>query len=407
MTPQPAQGNVFDLCIIGGGIVGLATARAYLQHAPAARVLVLEKESAVASHQTGHNSGVIHQGIYYKPNSLKAKLCVEGARQMVEFCAQHEIPFQRVGKVIVATAENELPRLELLYERGVANNVPHVSKIDRAQLREIEPHAAGIAAIHSPNTAIVDYARVAEKIRAEFETQGGIVQTNARVTNITQRADENIIATQNKAYHARFIVNCAGLHSDALARLCGIAPHVRIIPFRGEYYFLKAASHELVRGLIYPVTDPQLPFLGVHFTRTIHGAVEAGPNAVFALAREGYSWARFNARETFQTLTFKGFWEMARRWWKTGAYEMYRSFSKPAFVHSLQKLVPEIRAADLERGGAGVRAQAVNEQGELLDDFCFVESPRALHVLNAPSPAATASLAIGDYIARRAQALMQ
>ncbi len=405
MNSAPSKPH--DICIIGGGIVGLATARALLQRTPDARVLVLEKEPRIASHQTGHNSGVIHQGIYYKPNSLKAKLCVDGARRMVEFCAQHAIPFERVGKVIVATDENELPRLEMLYERALGNRVPKVEKITRAELNAIEPHAAGIAAIHSPNTAIVDYARVAEKICAEFLAHGGIVQTNARVTQIYARADETIVSTRDNEFHARFIINCAGLHADAVARVCGSEPHIRILPFRGEYYFLKPHAHSLVRGLIYPVTDPQLPFLGVHFTRRINGGVEAGPNAVFALAREGYGWTRINTRETFQTLTFKGFWKMARRWWKTGAYEMYRSFSKSAFVSSLQKLVPEIRAEHLERGGAGVRAQAVNERGELLDDFSFVESPNALHVLNAPSPAATASLAIGEYIAKRALGNLQ
>lgn len=393
----------FDLGIIGGGIVGLATAHAFLEHAPGARVLVLEKEHAIATHQTGHNSGVIHQGIYYKPNSLKARLSVDGARRMVEFCQAHAIPVERVGKVIVATETNELPRLDLLYERALANGVPHVSKIDRAGLKEIEPHAAGIAGIHSPATAILDYQQVARALCAEIEARGGTIETNALVTAIQNREKENILVTPDKEYEARVMVNCAGLYADRIARLCGVEPNVRIIPFRGEYYFLSKQKDSLVRGLIYPVSDPQLPFLGVHFTRRIHGGVEAGPNAVLALAREGYSWKRLSARETLQVLAFGGFWKMARRWWKTGMFEFYRSLSKPAFVRSLQKLVPEIRAEDLERGGAGVRAQAVNLQGELLDDFCFVETNRALHVLNAPSPAATASLAIGEYIAARAR----
>lgn len=390
-----------DLIIVGGGIVGLATARAVLTTKPKTRVLVLEKQAAVATHQTGHNSGVIHQGIYYKPNSLKAELSVSGARQMVEYCAAHSIPVDRVGKVIVATDESELARLEMLYERAAANHVPHVSRIDRDALAEIEPHAAGIAAIHSPNTAIVDYTRVAQQMCADIESLGGTVQTNARVTAIHARPGEISVITPSGEEQGRFLVNCAGLYSDSIARLCGIEPNVRIIPFRGEYYFLKPAAQQLVRGLIYPVTDPQLPFLGVHFTRTIHGSVEAGPNAVFALAREGYSWSRISPSETLRTFGFPGFWKMARRWWKTGAYEFYRSLSKPAFVRSLQKLVPAVRSDDLQRGGAGVRAQAVNAQGELLDDFCFVESPRSLHVLNAPSPAATASLAIGAHIAQR------
>lgn len=390
----------FDLGVIGGGIVGLATAHAFLQSVPSARVLVVEKESAIATHQTGHNSGVIHQGIYYKPNSLKARLSVDGAQRMVEFCDAHGIPFERVGKVIVATETEELPRLDLLYERALANGVPHVSKIGHTRLKEIEPHAAGIAGIHSPATAILDYQQVAKALCSEIEARGGIVQTNAPVTAVETREQANVLVTPNQEYEARVIVNCAGLYADRIARLCGVEPNVRIIPFRGEYYLLSKRRNTLVRGLIYPVTDPQLPFLGVHFTRSIHGRVEAGPNAVLALAREGYSWKRLSARETFQALTFGGFWKMARRWWKTGVYEFYRSLSKPAFVRSLQKLVPEIRGEDLERGGAGVRAQAVNAQGELLDDFCFVESKRALHVLNAPSPAATASLAIGEYVAK-------
>ncbi len=392
---------IFDLAVIGAGIVGLATARAFLQHAPHARVIVLDKERSIAAHQTGHNSGVIHQGVYYKPNSLKAQLCVQGARQMVEFCQQHEISYARVGKVIVATTAKELPRLELLYERAVANQVPHVEKIDRAALNEIEPHAAGIAALYSPNTSIVDYKGVSDALRAEIQAHGGIVQTDARVTKIQTDATENKLFTPNGDYPTRYFVNCAGLYADALARLCGIEPNARIIPFRGEYYFLKPAAQALVRGLIYPVTDPQLPFLGVHFTRTIHGSVEAGPNAVLAFAREGYGWKNINARETLDALAFNGFWKMARQWWKTGVFEFYRSLSKAAFVRSLQTLVPDLRAGDLERGGAGVRAQAVNTRGELLDDFYFAESPNALHVLNAPSPAATASLAIGEYIAQK------
>lgn len=393
----------FDLGIIGGGIVGLATARAVLEQAPDTRVIVLEKECAVATHQTGHNSGVIHQGIYYKPNSLKARLSVDGARRMTDFCEQYNVPFERVGKVIVATDAEELPRLELLYERALANGVPGVVKIERGEIQEIEPHAAGIAGIHSPATAIVDYQRVADALCADVVRRGGSVETNAEVRAIHASDEANILVTADREYSVRGIVNCAGLYADSVARLCGIEPNVRIIPFRGEYYFVKERQKALVRGLIYPVIDPQLPFLGVHFTRTIHGTVEAGPNAVLALAREGYSWKRLNARETFRALTFGGFWKMARQWWRTGMFEFYRSLSKPAFVHSLRKLVPEIRGEDLECGGAGVRAQAVSGEGKLLDDFCFVESTRALHVLNAPSPAATASLAIGEYIASRAR----
>lgn len=396
----------FDFTVIGGGILGLATARALLEHARDLRVLVLEKEPALASHQTGHNSGVIHQGIYYKPNSLKAELCVRGARQMVEYCERHDIPYRRVGKVIVATSEEELSRLEMLYERARANNVPNVSKLTQGELNEIEPNAAGLAALNSPNTSIVDYKRVADAMRVDIESMGGTIRTNARVSAIQPHASESTILTRNGEFQTRVVVNCAGLHSDSIARMCGLNPDVRIIPFRGEYFYLKPASQSLVRGLIYPVADPRLPFLGVHFTRTIHGTVEAGPNAVFAFSREGYGWARISPTETTRTLAFPGFWRMARRWWKTGAYEFYRSLSKPAFVQSLKTLVPAIRNSDLERGGAGVRAQAVNVRGELLDDFAFAESEHALHVLNAPSPAATASLALGEHIATRAQTIL-
>lgn len=395
----------FDVCVIGAGILGLATARALLQRSPQLRVGILEKENTIASHQTGHNSGVIHQGIYYKPGSLKAKLSVAGARQMAEYCTAKNIPFERVGKVIVATEQAELPRLQMLFERATANGVPGVVQISHNELTAIEPHAAGLAAIYSPNTAIVDYLQVSAAMRADVEAMGGTVHTNAPALAITSRADALTITTPHGDIQTRYLVNCAGLYADVIAQRAGLDPQVRIIPFRGEYYNLTPTRDDLVRGLIYPVTDPNLPFLGVHFTRRIHGAVEAGPNAVFALAREGYSWARINPAETLKTFGFGGFWRMAQRWWRTGAFEFYRSLSKPAFVHSLQKLVPEIQSADLEHGGAGVRAQAVNERGELLDDFYFVESPRALHVLNAPSPGATASLAIGGYIAERAQSL--
>ncbi len=393
--------EIFDYAIIGAGIVGLATARALAARHPDARVLVLEKERAVARHQTGHNSGVIHQGIYYKPGSLKAKLCVDGARRMAEYCAERNVPLRRVGKVIVATEQAELPRLEMLRARAAANGVPNIAQLERDELAEIEPRAAGLRALHSPHTAIVDYTRVAETLRAEIVARGARVQLGARVTKIeTRDRIQNIIA--DSEYRARALVNCAGLHADTIARLCDATTDIRIIPFRGEYYLLAPHAQELVRGLIYPVTDPRLPFLGAHFTRTIYGGVEAGPNAVLALAREGYNWQTVRARETLRQLLFPGFARMAQRWWRVGLFELYRSFSKAAFVRSLQKLLPEIRATDLTRGGAGVRAQAVNARGELLDDFCFVETPRALHVLNAPSPAATAALAIGEYIAARA-----
>jgi (S)-2-hydroxyglutarate dehydrogenase len=389
----------FDLAVVGGGIVGLATTRALLAGRPGLRVVILEKEARLATHQTGHNSGVIHSGIYYKPGSHKARLCVEGARLMKEFCAEHGIRVDPIGKVIVATSEAELPRLEALFERGTANGVEALALTDGARLRAIEPHAAAIRGIHSPTTSIVDYGEVARALGRELLTRGVVVRTGARVTAIRRTGAGFDLATAAGPVQARQLVNCAGLYSDVVAGLAGARPGVRIIPFRGEYYMLRPERHHLVRGLIYPVPDPEFPFLGVHFTRTIHGDVEAGPNAVLAFAREGYRFGRIHLRELAGTLGYAGFWSMARRYWRTGSYEMYRSLSKSAFVQALQRLLPEIRASDITPGGAGVRAQAVAEDGSLVDDFRVVTSTDAIHVLNAPSPAATASLAIGRYIA--------
>ncbi len=389
----------FDLAVIGGGIVGLATARALLAERPGLRLVILEKEARLASHQTGHNSGVIHSGIYYKPGSHKARLCVEGARLMKQFCAEHGIRVDPIGKVIVATSEAELPRLQALFERGTANGVQGLALLDRDQLREIEPHAAALRAIHSPTTSIVDYGEVAQALARDLLTQGTVIRTGARVTAI-QRTDSGFdLSTGSGPIQARRLVNCAGLYSDVVARLAGARPGVRIIPFRGEYYMIRPERHDLVRGLIYPVPDPEFPFLGVHFTRTVHGDVEAGPNAVLAFAREGYRFGRIHLRELAGTLGYRGFWSMARRYWRTGSYEMYRSLSKAAFVQALQRLLPEIGPADITPGGAGVRAQAVAEDGSLVDDFRIARSTDAIHVLNAPSPAATASLAIGGHIA--------
>jgi L-2-hydroxyglutarate oxidase LhgO len=390
----------YDIAIIGGGIVGLASARAILERAPRARLVILEKEAELARHQTGHNSGVIHSGIYYKPGSYKARLCVEGARLMKDYCDKHGIAVDTCGKVIVATSEAELPRLKTLYERGVANGVPGVTMIDAARLKEIEPQASALAAIHSPQTAIVDYSRVAETLARELTTAGVTFERNFRVTSIERvRGTLRLSAPDGHLVTATHLVNCAGLHSDSVARLAGAAPDVQIVPFRGEYYMLRPDRRGLVKGLIYPVPDPEFPFLGVHFTRTIHGDVEAGPNAVLAFAREGYSWRRVRPAELLATLRFSGFRVMARKYWKTGAYEMYRSLSKGAFVRALQRLVPALRAEDIRPGGAGVRAQAVTADGALVDDFRIVQTADAVHVLNAPSPAATASLAIGRHIA--------
>ena len=390
----------FDIAIIGGGIVGLASARAILERAPRARLVILEKEAALAQHQTGHNSGVIHSGIYYKPGSYKARLCVEGARLMKDYCDKHGIAVDTCGKVIVATSEEELPRLQTLYERGVANGVPGVTMIDAARLKEIEPQANALAAIHSPQTAIVDYGRVAETLARDLGAAGVTFERNFRVSGIERvRGTLRLSAPDGHLVNATHLVNCAGLHSDAVARLAGAAPDVQIVPFRGEYYMLRPERRDLVKGLIYPVPDPEFPFLGVHFTRTIHGDVEAGPNAVLAFAREGYTWRRVRPAELLETLRFSGFRAMARKYWRMGAYEMYRSLSKAAFVRALQRLVPALRAEDIRPGGAGVRAQAVTADGALVDDFRIVQTADAVHVLNAPSPAATASLAIGRHIA--------
>ena len=390
--------NSYDIAIIGGGIVGLATARALSERAPKARLVVLEKEAKLATHQTGNNSGVIHSGIYYKPGSYKAKLCVEGKGLMLDFCGKHGIRVDHVGKVIVATEQAELPRLQTLYERGVANGVP-VEMIDPGQLREIEPHANAIRAIRSPSTAIVDYKEVCAAITRELTARGVTIQTNAQVTAIKRRAGKIELVTPGGAVPATRIVNCAGLYSDVVARMAGARVDLRIIPFRGEYYMIRPERQDIVRGLIYPVPDPEFPFLGVHLTRTVHGEVEAGPNAVLAFAREGYRFGTVRPGELAGTLTYSGFWQMARKYWRTGSYEMYRSLSKNAFVTALQRLVPALRPEDVTRGGAGVRAQAVSPDGSLVDDFRIVAEADAIHVLNAPSPGATASLAIGRHIA--------
>ncbi len=388
-----------DLAIIGGGIIGLATALALTEANPRLRLIMLEKEAKIASHQTGHNSGVIHSGIYYKPGSLKARTCVDGARRMKQFCDTHGIKWEACGKVIVATDERELPRLSSIYERGQANGLSGLKMLTAEEVREYEPNCRAVRAIHVPETGIVDYVQVAGKMADLIQQRGGRILTGARVTAIRRRGSGLTLETAQGAVEARYLVNCGGLHSDRAAALMGVTPEVRIIPFRGEYYMLRAERRSLVRGLIYPVPDPEFPFLGVHFTRTIHGDVEAGPNAVLAFAREGYSLGMVRPGEFLGTLGYSGFWHMARKYWRVGAYEMYRSASKAAFVRSLQKLVPEIARGDLERGGAGVRAQAVAPDGSLVDDFKISVTPGAVHVVNAPSPAATASLAIGRHVA--------
>ena len=389
-----------DIAIVGGGIVGLAAARELLQRRPGTKLVVLEKESQLGQHQSGHNSGVIHSGIYYKPGSYKARLCVEGVRSMKAFCEKNDIPVETCGKVIIATSQEEVPRLQTLYERGVANGVPGVAVIDLGRLKELEPHANAVAAIHSPQTAIVDYGQVSQAFARDLLARGAVIERGFRVDRIARAGGElRIGGGDGRVITARHLVNCAGLYSDVVARMAGAPVDVQIVPFRGEYYMIRPERHGLVRGLIYPVPDPEFPFLGVHFTRTIHGEVEAGPNAVLAFAREGYRWSRVRPAELARTLTFPGVWRMAAKYWQTGAYEVYRSLSKAAFVTALQRLVPALQPDDIQPGGSGVRAQAVTRDGALVDDFRIVQSADAIHVLNAPSPGATASLAIGRHIA--------
>lgn len=375
---------MFDVAIVGGGIVG--TAVAYELSRRGRSVLLVEKERALATHQTGNNSGVVHTGIYYRPGSLKARLCVQGAARMKQFCRDHGLPLKQVGKVIVATREEEIPRLDELQRRAVANGVPGVEMIGPERLREIEPHAAGLRALWIASVCITDYAAVARKLA---ELSGATIKTQALARPI--RRDHWILGDDR----ARFLITCAGLQSDRLAR----APGIQIVPFRGEYSML--AREDLVRGLIYPVPDPTLPFLGVHFTRRVHGGVEAGPNAVLALKREGYRWRDVDLFDLTRLIGFTGFWRMARQRARIGVEEVYRSFVKAKLVRDLQKLVPEIRSEDLRPGGSGVRAMAVDLQGTLIDEFRLIEGPDAIHVVNAPSPAATASLAIAEHVVSR------
>ncbi len=393
----------FDIAVIGGGIVGLATALQLGRGFPSQRLLLLEKEGAVARHQSGHNSGVIHSGIYYKPGSLKAKLCVEGAAAMVAFCREHNIKHQVCGKVIIATAEEEFPRMQTLYERAHANGLQGVKLLTSEEIREFEPHCSGLRGLHVPSTGIADYVGVCEKYAELIGKQGGSVRTNAGVRGIATRSGETALETTQGAFSARHVINCAGLHSDRVSRLAGQEPEVEIVPFRGEYYDLVAEKEYLVKSLIYPVPDPRFPFLGVHFTQRIHGGVDAGPNAVLALSREGYKWTDISVRDTVGTLTYPGFWRLAAKYWRYGAHEVYRSLSKAAFVKALQRLVPEVQSGDLISDGSGVRAQALRRDGSLVDDFQFLRKGNLLHVCNVPSPAATASLSIGKAIMDMAQ----
>jgi (S)-2-hydroxyglutarate dehydrogenase len=388
-----------QIVVVGGGIIGLATAWRLGQRFPDSRVTVLEKEPSVCRHQSGHNSGVLHSGLYYKPGSKKARLAVTGIRQMVDFCQQHNIPHEICGKVVVATAEEELPRLKTLFERGTQNGLEGLQMLTGDELREIEPHAAAIAAIRVPQEGIVDYLRVCETLVSLIREQGGEVITSARVTAITRKNGAWRVESTAGDHECARIVTCAGLQSDRVAALTGANRTVRIVPFRGEYYKIRKEREDLVRHLIYPVPDPKFPFLGVHFTRLIHGGVEAGPNAVLALAREGYTKTTIDPRDLLDALTFSGLWRFLGKYPKMCWDETRRSFSRELFCASLQRLVPDIRTDDLIEGGAGVRAQAMSPDGSFVEDFHFVQGPGELHVVNAPSPGATASLALGEEIA--------
>ena len=387
--------------IVGGGIVGLATAYRLSQRAPDARVTVLEKEDRVGRHQTGNNSGVLHCGLYYKPGSAKARLAVDGIRQMVAFCRENDIPHEICGKLVVAADEEEVPRLEDLFERGRQNGLEGLRRLGPEEMREIEPHVGGVAALRVPQEGIVDYHKVCEALVNKIEAAGGRVVTGARVTGLRAVSSGWVAQTPQGDFEAGFLINCAGLHCDRVSELAGERRQVRIVPFRGEYYKIRPERQALVRNLIYPVPDPKFPFLGVHFTRLIHGGIEAGPNAVLAFAREGYRKTDINLRDLFDALTYTGVWKFLARYPRMCWQELRRSFSRKLFCASLQRLVPEIQPDDLAAGGAGVRAQAIWPSGDLVQDFHFVEQPNALHVLNAPSPGATASLAIGDEIVNR------
>jgi len=387
----------YDITIIGGGIVGTATALSILKEKNV-KLLLLETESSLAAHQTGNNSGVIHSGLYYKPGSLKAANCTLGREMMYTFCEQHNIPFDKCGKIVVATSKEEIPALNMLEERSKANGLTGIKRISAEEIKQYEPHANGIDGLFVPQTGIVDYVAVTNKYADLIRYKGGEIKANSKLTSVKKVGKNLVLSTEKGEYHTKFIVNCAGLQSDRVAKLCGVDPGLMIIPFRGEYYKIKKEKQYLVKNLIYPVPDIKFPFLGVHFTRMINGGVEAGPNAVLAFKREGYKKTDFSFGDILEMKLYPGFWKMAAKFYKMGFQEFRRSFSKDLFVKSLQKLIPEIQSDDIEKGGAGVRAQALERDGKLVDDFRIVEAERMVHVLNAPSPAATASLSIGKTI---------
>ncbi|MEP0914697.1 L-2-hydroxyglutarate oxidase [Leptolyngbya sp. GB1-A1] len=389
---------MYDFAIIGGGIVGLSVGMALGKRYPDCKILLLEKESQWAFHQTGNNSGVIHSGVYYKPGSFKAKFCRDGCESMVNFCQEHNIPHEVCGKVIVATEEKELPLLENLYQRGLQNGIP-VARIAAEQVKEYEPYVNCLAGIRVHSTGIADYKKVAQKYAELIEQQGGDLRLNTRVLKIKSTAQGQVVETNQGDFSARFVVNCAGLQSDRVAKLGGVDPQAKIVPFRGEYYELTPEKRYLVKGLIYPVPNPDFPFLGVHFTRMIDGTVHAGPNAVLSLKREGYKKTDFDLRDFAEVMAFPGFWKLAAKHYDEGFKEIVRSFSKAAFVHSLQRLIPDVQMDDVIPTHAGVRAQALMDDGKLVDDFLIIPGDRSIHVCNAPSPAATSSLEIGKAVA--------
>jgi L-2-hydroxyglutarate oxidase len=391
----------YDIIVIGGGIVGLASAFKILELKPDARLLLLEKEDGLVKHQTGNNSGVIHSGIYYKPGSLKAKNCTYGYQLLLSFCSKYNIPFELCGKVIVAKNDKELPFLNELFRRGEANGLRGLRKLNAEQIKEIEPHAIGIAGIYVPQTGITDFIQVSMKYAEIIKEMGGEILCREKVTDLKSNGATIEVVTGNSVFESKFVLGCAGLQSDRIARLTHPDLPLRIIPFRGEYYKLKKEKTFLIKNLLYPVPDPNFPFLGVHFTRLIEGGVECGPNAVLAFKREGYRKSDFNLKDTFETLTWGGFRKVASKYWRMGVGEFYRSYNKKAFTRALQELIPEVAEDDLESGGAGVRAQACNREGGLLDDFNIFEDGNIIHVCNAPSPAATSSLSIGETIAMK------
>ena len=393
----------YDVVVVGGGIIGLATSMKLTQDFPNLKVAVLEKEKEVAQHQTGHNSGVIHAGIYYAPGSQKANFCSTGGKLLRDFCDEYGIAYDMCGKLIVATDDSEVPQLEELFKRGTENGAQGLRMVDQEEIKDIEPYSAGVKAILSPNTGIIDYFEVSQAYATRMRENGGDLLTNVEVISIENKDNLVYINTTSGTVAAKYVLNCAGLHADTVARMMGVDVGVKIVPFRGEYFSIIPEKEHMVKGLIYPVPDPSMPFLGVHFTRRINGSVEAGPNAVLAFAREGYKKTDVNLKDTLGTLSYSGFWKMSAKYWKVGMHEQYRSLVKGVFVKSLQKLMPEITGDDLGNPGAGVRAQVIDSNGGLLQDFAIEASANAIHVLSAPSPGATSSLTISEYIVDLAQ----